>query len=63
MTIQVSRHEFFAAGAAISSTSAVAQAAEEPAEKIIGPLVGHTDTSSTILWARFPKHGKQPRTQ
>ncbi|MES2462127.1 MAG: alkaline phosphatase D family protein [Armatimonadota bacterium] len=28
------------------------------AAAIIGPLVGHTDVSSTILWARFPVPGK-----
>jgi alkaline phosphatase D len=32
--------------------------AADPTDEIIGPLIGHTDTTSSILWARFPKAGE-----
>lgn len=55
----VSRREFLAAGAALSVYGACGAA---EGDQLIGPLVGHTDPSSTILWARFPKPGRYTLT-
>ncbi|WP_254507123.1 alkaline phosphatase D family protein [Anatilimnocola floriformis] len=59
MNNALSRRTFLAAGAAIPLADAACRAAEgAAAAEVIGPLVGHTDTTSTILWARFAKPGR-----
>lgn len=56
-----------AADAAAKTAPAAAEHASTPksspgTDVVIGPLVGHTDPSSTILWARFPAPGKHTLT-
>jgi alkaline phosphatase D len=56
-TPSTTRRQFLTAGAALS-VGAVASGAETIPDEVIGPLVGHTDTSTAYLWARFPKPGR-----
>lgn len=55
----ISRREALVAGAALSLCG-VSHADES--DEIIGPLIGHTNTTSAILWARLPKPGKYAMT-
>jgi alkaline phosphatase D len=57
--LSLSRREFLAASAILGLQSTAGAA--EP-DGLIGPLVGHTDPSSAILWARFPKAGQYALT-
>lgn len=52
----ISRREFVAAGIAVAAYGACDAA--EGGDELIGPLVGHTNPYSTILWARLPKPGR-----
>ncbi|MDA0835181.1 MAG: alkaline phosphatase D family protein [Planctomycetota bacterium] len=57
----LTRREFIVTGAALSLSGTVANGSSVK-ESVIGPLVGHTDSTSTILWARFPTSGQYTLT-
>ena len=46
-----------AAGVAVSLWDKPCEGADG-GDDLIGPLVGHSDTTSAILWARLPKPGR-----
>lgn len=53
--VSSSRRNFLAAAGAMSIAR---YASADENDAIIGPLVGHTEPNSSILWARFPKAGR-----
>jgi alkaline phosphatase D len=58
--VRIRRRDLLAGGVAIGALAATGRlrASEAPADAILGPIVGHTDATQSILWMRIPTAGK-----